>query len=60
MYGYKNFDTTDQSHNNVFMSILTFGESWHNNHHANAMSWKQGVKWWEIDPTSWIIAVIKK
>jgi stearoyl-CoA desaturase (delta-9 desaturase) len=60
MYGYKNFDTSDQSHNNIAMSLLTFGEGWHNNHHANARDWKQGVKWWEIDPTSWIIKIIKK
>jgi stearoyl-CoA desaturase (delta-9 desaturase) len=36
------------------------GDAWHNNHHANAKDWKQGVKWWEIDPTSWIIKIIKK
>jgi stearoyl-CoA desaturase (delta-9 desaturase) len=60
MYGYKNFDTTDESHNNIIMSIFTFGESWHNNHHANARDWQQSVKWWELDPTSWIIRVIKK
>lgn len=60
MYGYKNFETTDESRNNVFMSLLTFGESWHNNHHANAKDWQQGSKWWELDPTSWIIKLIKK
>jgi stearoyl-CoA desaturase (delta-9 desaturase) len=59
MYGYKNFDTTDESHNNILMSLITFGESWHNNHHANAKDWKQGLKWWEIDLTSCIIRLIK-
>ena len=39
--------------------LITFGESWHNNHHANAKDWKQGLKWWEIDLTSWIIRLIK-
>lgn len=60
LYGYRNYTTNDQSHNNIIMSILTFGESWHNNHHANPKDWKQGKKWWELDPTSWIIRIIKK
>jgi stearoyl-CoA desaturase (delta-9 desaturase) len=60
MHGYKNFDTADESRNNILMSVFTFGESWHNNHHANARAWQQGEKWWELDPTSWIIKIIKK
>lgn len=60
MYGYKNHKTADQSHNNILMSILTFGEGWHNNHHANPSKWNQQDRWWELDPTSWIIWAIKK
>ena len=60
MYGYKNFNTPDESRNNIIMNLFTFGESWHNNHHANARNWRQGIKWWEFDPTSWIIRLIKK
>jgi stearoyl-CoA desaturase (delta-9 desaturase) len=60
MYGYRNFETNDKSVNSIIMSILTFGEGWHNNHHADASKWQQSVKWWELDPTSWIIRVIKK
>lgn len=60
MYGYKNFNTPDESRNNIIMNLFTFGESWHNNHHANARNWQQGIKWWEFDPTSWIIRLIKK
>jgi stearoyl-CoA desaturase (delta-9 desaturase) len=58
--GYKNFDTKDQSHNNIFISIITLGEGWHNNHHADPSRWNQKIKWWELDPTSWIIKLIKK
>jgi stearoyl-CoA desaturase (delta-9 desaturase) len=58
--GYRNFKTPDETRNNILMSILTFGEGWHNNHHANPTLWKQGIKWWELDPTSWFIRIIKK
>ena len=60
LYGYRNHDTKDKSHNNIFISIITLGEGWHNNHHADPSQWDQKLKWWELDPTSWIIKLIKK
>jgi fatty-acid desaturase len=48
LWGYRNYETPDQSRNNVFVSALVGGE-WHNNHHADPRSARQGHKWWEID-----------
>jgi stearoyl-CoA desaturase (delta-9 desaturase) len=57
--GYRNFDTDDKSTNNILISIITLGEGWHNNHHANPSSWNTKQQWWEFDPTATIIRLIK-
>ncbi len=49
VWGYQNYDTGEQSRNNWFVAILTSGEGWHNNHHADARSARHGHRWWEID-----------
>ncbi len=48
MYGSRRFDTNDDSRNNLFVAILTFGEGWHNNHHAHRKSARHGLTWFEI------------
>lgn len=53
-WGYRNFETTDDSRNNALVAIVAFGEGWHNNHHACQRSAKHGQKWWEID-TTWMM-----
>src|SRR5262249_5563892 len=53
LWGYRNYETPDQSRNNIFVSLLVGGE-WHNNHHADPGAAKQGRKWWEIDP-AWLL-----
>ncbi len=59
--GYRNFETGDDSVNIPWLFPITFGEAWHNNHHAQPMSSRiGGVKWWEFDPAYWIICLIKK
>ena len=60
LQGYRNHNTNDISHNNVIISVITLGEGWHNNHHANPSKWQQGERWFELDPTSWIIRLIKR
>lgn len=55
MWGYKNYETTDDSRNNWLVALITFGEGWHNNHHAYPRMAKQGHRWWELDPTFAII-----
>lgn len=57
--GYVNTQIKDQSKNNFLAAILTFGEGWHNNHHADPRAWNFQKRWWEIDPTSWVIRLIK-
>ncbi|WP_174236124.1 acyl-CoA desaturase [Rhodanobacter sp. L36] len=50
-FGRRRFDTKDDSRNNVWLALLTFGEGWHNNHHFFPGSSRQGFKWWEVDLT---------
>ncbi len=50
-WGARRFDTRDDSRNNVWLALLTFGEGWHNNHHFFPGSARQGFRWWEIDLT---------
>ena len=51
MWGYTNYETTDDSRNNWWVALLTWGEGWHNNHHAYPRMAVHGHKWWEIDVT---------
>ena len=51
VWGYRTFKTTDQSKNNWWVALLSFGEGWHNNHHAFQRSARHGMKWWELDLT---------
>jgi stearoyl-CoA desaturase (delta-9 desaturase) len=48
-WGYRNYQTPDDSRNNVLVGILASGEGWHNNHHADPSSARHGHKWWELD-----------
>lgn len=50
-FGSRRFATTDDSRNNLWLALLTFGEGWHNNHHFYSSSARQGFRWWEIDLT---------
>lgn len=59
-WGYRNFETTDGSRNNWWVALLTFGEGWHNNHHAQQRSAAHGMRWWEIDTTWWAILLMEK
>jgi stearoyl-CoA desaturase (delta-9 desaturase) len=53
--GYRNYETKDNSHNNVLAWVLSLGEGWHNNHHNNSSRYRHGEKWWEFDPSAFII-----
>ncbi len=50
-WGYKNYKTGEASRNNWFVALLTNGEGWHNNHHADPRSASHGHRWWELDVT---------
>lgn len=53
IWGSRRFATKDDSKNNWWASVATFGESWHNNHHAHPVSARHGLVWYEFDIT-WI------
>ncbi len=50
-YGTRRYATRDDSRNNLWLALLTFGEGWHNNHHHYPGAARQGFYWWEIDLT---------
>lgn len=52
-YGTRPFASRDEARNNIWLSVLSFGESWHNAHHAFPASARHGLRWWEFD-ASWI------
>jgi stearoyl-CoA desaturase (delta-9 desaturase) len=57
--GYRTFPSADNSRNLWWAALLTYGEGWHNNHHAHPKVAKAGWKWWEVDPTWWAIRILQ-
>jgi stearoyl-CoA desaturase (delta-9 desaturase) len=57
--GYRNFQVEDNSRNLWWAAILTYGEGWHNNHHAHPNVAPAGRQWWEIDMTWWAIKFLQ-
>lgn len=55
VWGYRNYETRDDSLNLWWVALLAFGEGWHNNHHAQPSAAKSGHRWWEFDLTYGII-----
>jgi stearoyl-CoA desaturase (delta-9 desaturase) len=60
MWGYRNYETREDSRNNWLFALLTNGEGWHNNHHADPRSARHGHRWWEIDLTYISLAALQK
>ena len=58
-YGYRNFDTPDNSRNLWWVALMTFGEGWHNNHHAQQRSAAHGMRWWEFDVSYRVIKTMQ-
>jgi fatty-acid desaturase len=53
LWGYRNYDTPDNSRNSIWLGLLCHGDGWHNNHHADPRSARHGHKWWEFD-LAWV------
>ena len=53
MWGTRRFATRDDSRNNWWIALISFGEGWHNNHHAHPTSARHGLAWYEFD-ASWM------
>jgi stearoyl-CoA desaturase (delta-9 desaturase) len=59
LYGYRNYETRDQSTNNWLVALIAHGEGWHNNHHADPRSAAHGHRWWEFDMSWWVIRFLE-
>jgi stearoyl-CoA desaturase (delta-9 desaturase) len=59
MWGSRRFLTGDTSTNSFWVAILTFGEGWHNNHHAHPQSARHGLAWYEVDMNWYGISVLR-
>jgi fatty-acid desaturase len=59
LWGYRNYETDENSRNNVFVGLISNGEGWHNNHHAQPRSAAHGHRWGELDVT-WITIWLMK
>ena len=58
-FGRKDYDTGDESRNVAWLAIPTWGEAWHNNHHAFPTSYRHGLKRWQIDPSAAMIRTLE-
>jgi len=58
LWGTQRFKTTDDSKNSFWVALLSFGEGWHNNHHAHPVSARHGLTWYEIDTNWYVIKVM--
>ena len=57
-HGRQRYATGDDSRNNWWLAVITLGEGWHNNHHYYQSSTRQGFRWWELDPTYYLLAAL--
>ena len=60
LHGGRRFATLDESRNSWWVALLTGGEGWHNNHHANPVSARHGLAWYEFDPNYYGIWFLEK
>ncbi len=58
-FGYRTYETNDRSKNCWWVAVVTYGEGWHNNHHAFQYSARHGLQWWEIDITWMTIRLLQ-
>ena len=59
-WGYRTYETQEQSRNNWLIAILAVGEGWHNNHHYDQASASNQHRWWELDLTYWHIRLLER
>ena len=60
MFGRRRFHIRDDSRNTWWIAIISFGEGWHNNHHAHPTSARHGLAWYEFDPSWLLIKVLRR
>jgi stearoyl-CoA desaturase (delta-9 desaturase) len=59
-FGRRAFATGDESRNLAWLAPITFGEAWHNNHHAFPTSARHGLGRWQLDPGAWLISALER
>ena len=59
-FGRRRFDTDDHSTNVFWLALPSLGEAWHHNHHAFPQSACHGLRWYEIDPSGWLILALAR
>ena len=59
-WGSRRYATRDDSRNNWLLALITLGEGWHNNHHHYPGTARQGFRWWEFDPTWYVLKGLEK
>jgi len=60
LFGFRSYETRDDSRNNPLLALFTLGEGWHNNHHCCPGSVRQGFTWWQLDISFLILLVMSK
>ncbi|HEX9779905.1 MAG TPA: fatty acid desaturase [bacterium] len=60
VWGYQSYATNEGSRNNWLVALVSFGEGWHNNHHAYLYSAAHGLRWWEVDVTYLTIRLLRR
>jgi fatty-acid desaturase len=60
LFGYRSYETGEDSRNNWLVGVLAMGEGWHNNHHHDPASASVQHRWWELDPTYWVILLLER
>jgi stearoyl-CoA desaturase (delta-9 desaturase) len=58
-FGRRHYDTCDESRNLAWLAIPTWGEAWHNNHHAFPTNYRHGLTRWQVDPSAGVIRVLE-
>ncbi|MBC7751304.1 MAG: acyl-CoA desaturase, partial [Candidatus Saccharibacteria bacterium] len=60
MFGKQPYTDENTARDNVWLALITWGEGYHNYHHIFQYDYRNGVKWWQFDPTKWLISGLSK
>ncbi len=60
LFGYRSFETREESRNNWFVAAIAAGEGWHNNHHDDPTAASNWHRWWELDLSYLLIKTLEK
>ncbi len=59
-WGTRPYTETNSARDNGFLAFLTYGEGYHNYHHIFQMDYRNGIRWWQWDPTKWMIGLCSR